>query len=117
VDWPGDLGADGALLIDGLADNVDDSAEGLGADGDPDRIASVQHFLAADQALGGVERDGAHVAAAQVLRDLQNQTVAGALHLQRVEDGGQCAFELNIDDGADDLGDLPNKRCLRAEEP
>ena len=69
------------------------------------------HRVAAGQALGGVHGDGAHGVLAQVLGDLEHQAegLAGALvgvgGLQRVEDRRQVALELDVDDGADDLGD------------
>jgi hypothetical protein len=68
-----------------------------------------RHRLAAGQALGGVHGDGAHGVLAQVLGDFEHQAegLAGPLvgvgGLQRVEDRGQVAFELDVDDGADDL--------------
>ena len=43
---------------------------------------------------------------AEMLGDFQHQAVAAVLGLQRVEDRGQVAFELHVDDGADDLGDV-----------
>ncbi len=41
---------------------------------------------------------------AEVLGDFQHQPVAVIFCLQRVENGGQFALELHVDDGADDLG-------------
>ncbi len=42
---------------------------------------------------------------AEMLRDLEHQAVAAVLRLERVQNGRQMAFELHVDDGADDLGD------------
>ena len=42
---------------------------------------------------------------AEVLRNLENQAVALVLGFQRVEDRRQMIVEMNVDDGADDLGD------------
>ena len=64
------------------------------------------HLLAAHQAFGGVHGDGAHRRFAEMLGDLEHQPVAAVLGFQRVEDRRQVAFELHVDDGADDLGDL-----------
>ena len=43
---------------------------------------------------------------AEMLRDFEHQAVAAVLGLERVQDRRQMAFELHVDDGADDLGDL-----------
>ena len=67
--------------------------------------AGVGDFLAADQTFGGVHRDGAHRGFAEMLRDFEHQAVAAVLGLERVQNGRQMAFELHVDDGADDLGD------------
>ena len=96
-------GGDGAALVDGLANHVDDSAQSFGAHRHLDGAARVTHRLAAHQTFGGVERNGAHVVATQVLGDLEHETVLRALDLQRVEDGRQFAFELHVHDGADHL--------------
>jgi hypothetical protein len=40
-----------------------------------------------------------------MLRNFQHQTVAGVLRLQRIENCRQVTFELDVDDGADDLRD------------
>ena len=43
---------------------------------------------------------------AEMLGDLEHQAVALVVGLQRVEDRRQVPFELHVDDGADDLGDV-----------
>ena len=68
------------------------------------------HLLAAHQAFGDVHRDGAHGRFAEMLRDFEHQAVAAVLGLERVQDRRQIAFELHVDDGADDLGDLADLR-------
>ncbi len=42
---------------------------------------------------------------AKMLRHFEHQAVALVLGLQRIEDRRQLAFELHVDDGADDLRD------------
>ena len=56
--------------------------------------------------FAGVHRDGAHGRFAEMLGDFEHQPVALVLGLQRVEDRRQMLFELHVDDGADDLGDV-----------
>merc|ERR1719188_2851292 len=58
VDGVEHVGLDRASLVDGLADDVDDAAEGAGADGHLDGGAGVVDGLTPDQPLGGVHGDG-----------------------------------------------------------
>ena len=99
------LSLDRTLFVDRLADHVDDAAERAGADRHADREAGVGDLLAANQTFGGVHGDGAHRGFAEMLRDLEHQAVAAVLGLDRVQNGRQMAFELHVDDGADDLRD------------
>ena len=98
-----------AGFVDRLADHIHDAAQSGGANRHPDRAAGVDHFLAAHQAFGGVHGDGAHRVLAQMLRHFEHQAelLAGAGidigGLQRVQDRGQGAVELDVDDRADDL--------------
>ena len=94
-------------FIDRLADHVHDAAKRARAYRHRDRNAGVGHFLTADQAFGGIHRNGAHGGFAEMLRDLEHQTVAAVLRLERVENGRQMSFELHVDHGADDLRDAP----------
>ena len=61
---------------------------------------------AADEAFGRVHRDGADGRLAEVLGDLEDEALAVVVGLERVQDLGQVALELDVDDRADDLGDL-----------
>ena len=63
-------------------------------------------FVAADEAVGGVHGDGADGGLAEVLGDLEDEALAVVVGLERVQDLGQVVLELDVDDGADDLGDL-----------
>ena len=100
------VGSDGAALVDWLTNNVDDSAESFRADGHLDGITGVLDGLAADETLSGVESDGAHVVSTQVLGDLKDEAVLGALDFERIHDRGKFTFELHVDDGTDNLGNL-----------
>ena len=108
------VSANGTALVNGLANNVDDSAERLGANRHLDGIARVVHWLPAHQTLGGVQSDRAHVVATQMLGDLEHEAVLGAFHLKCIHDGGQFTLELNVHDGANDLGNLPFGRAENA---
>lgn len=100
------VGVNGAALIDGLTDHVDDSAQSFGADGHLDGSTSVDHSLSSDQTLSGVESDGPHVVSSKMLGDLENESVASALDLKRIENGRKLAGELHVHDGTNDLGNF-----------
>jgi hypothetical protein len=107
MDGGGLLGVDGATLVDGLTDNVDDTAQALGADGDGDGGTSVLNGLATDQTLSSVHGNGTDGVLSQVLGDLENQTTVQVLDLKSVQDGGELALvELDIDDGTNDGANL-----------
>jgi hypothetical protein len=99
-------GFDWTALIDGLTDHINDSAESFLADRDFNGILSVSDGLSTNQALRRVQSNGAHVIASQVLGDLKDEAVRGALNLERIENRRKFTFELYIDDGADHLGNL-----------
>ncbi len=61
--------------VEHLADDVEDLALGDVADGHRDRLAGVADLLAADEAVGGLQRDGAHEVVAEVLGDLERDLV------------------------------------------
>ncbi len=112
VDRPalGDLDLLAGLGVQHLADDVEDLALGDVADRDRDRGAGVAHLLAADQAVGGLQGDGADEVVAEVLGDLEGDLGRLAadrdVGLQRVVDlGDRVVRELDVDDGAGDAGD------------
>ncbi|EAA00316.4 AGAP012078-PA [Anopheles gambiae str. PEST] len=83
VDRRRQVRVDRAALIDRLADHVNDATERLRPDRDTDGRTGVQHALATHQTLRTVHGDGAHRVLTQMLRNLQHQPGAAALHLQR----------------------------------
>jgi len=99
------LALDRTGFIDRLADHVHDPAERRLADRHGDRLAGIGHFLAAHQTIGNVHGDAPYRAFAQMLRDFEHEATALVPGLQRVENLGQMAVELHVDDGTDHLGD------------
>ena len=95
-----------AGLVDGIADHVHDAAEGTVADRHRDRLAGVGDLLAAHEAFAGVHGDGAHRRFAEMLGDFEHQALALIAGLERVENRRQMARELDVDNGADDLGNV-----------
>ena len=64
---------DRVAVVDRLAEQVEDAAQGVVADRDRDRAAGVDHLVAALEAVGGVHRDRADAVVAEVLLDLADQ--------------------------------------------
>ena len=103
MDWAVLSRVNRTTFVDGFTNNVNNSSKSLGADWDHDGVASVLDFLATNETFSGVEGDGAHVVATQVLGDFQHEAVTGSLDFERVQNWWQSTFELDIDDGTDDL--------------
>jgi len=103
MDWHVFSCIDRAALINGLADNVDDSSEGFGTNGHHNGTSSVLDTLPPDKSLSGIQGNCAHVVSSQMLRDLKHEAVVSPLNLKRVENGWKLSFELHIDDGTNNL--------------
>ncbi len=95
---------DRTRFVHRFAGDVHDAPERALADGDRDRLAGVEHFVAAHEAFGRVHRHRAHRRLAQMLRHFEDQPVAVVVGLQRVQDFRQRPVELHVDDGAHHLG-------------
>ena len=100
------VGVNGATLVDGLTNDVDNAAESLGADGNQNGVAGVHDGLATDETLGGVQSDGTHVVTTEMLSDLEHESVLGTLNFESVENRGELARELHVNDGTNNLRNL-----------
>jgi len=100
------ISLDGTSLVDRLTNNVDNTAEGLGTDGDKNWVASILNGLATDKTFSGVESDGSDVVTAEMLSDLEDESVLDTLNFKGVKNWGKLTFELHVDDGTNDLGNL-----------
>ena len=67
------LRVDRAGFVDGLADDVQDAAQGLAADRHHDLVAGVHRGLAANETIGAVHRDATNGVFTEVLRDFENE--------------------------------------------
>ena len=110
VDWPILLGFHGAPPVNRFAQQVEDAAERLLADGHEDRLACIDDRHAADEAIGRAERHAAHPVAAHVLLDLAGESNLRAVGLvvnsARVVNLGKMAFlEFGVEGRADHLND------------
>src|SRR5690242_5131026 len=104
-----------AHLVNGLAQDIEDPAEGLFADGHGDRPPEADRLHAAHESIGGLHGDGAHAALADVLLcfaddvDRLRHVVALADDADRGVNFGDLAFgKLAVDGGAGDLNYVAN---------
>merc|ERR1719468_58898 len=98
----GSLSVDGAPLVNWVTNNVDNSTEGLGTDGDHDGRTSVEDLLATDKTLSTVHSNGTDSVLSQVLGNLEHKLGFAVGHSQGVEDLWETIIELNVDDGTND---------------
>jgi hypothetical protein len=97
------IGQDGATFVDGLTDDVDDTAEGLGTDGDQNWVTSVHDGLSTDETFSGVEGDGSDVVTTEMLGDFEDKSVCDSLNFESVENWGEGTLELDVDDSTNNL--------------
>ena len=102
---------DGTLLVNGLAEHVEDAAEGGFTNGDGDRSTGVGDFHAAHQAVGAAHGDSADAVVTQQLLHLGRQSdvlASGVLRLdaEGVVDLGQFpGGKFHVQNRADHLAD------------
>ena len=82
------LGEDGSLLIDGFTDNVDNTSESFRSDGDLDGLSGISTLLPPDETIGRFHGNGTDGILTQVLRYLEDETVALAVDLESIENFG-----------------------------
>jgi len=98
-----------AGLINGIADDIDDPSERAVADRHRNGPTGIGDLLPAHQTLAGVHRHRAHGRFPEMLGNLEHQAVAAVGGLERIEDRRQVLVELDVDHGADDLGDVSDR--------
>ena len=62
--------------------------------------------MSADETLSRVKSDGADVVATEMLGNFEDKSVFGSLNLKGIENRGEVALELHIDDGTNDGGNF-----------
>ena len=109
VDGPRLVRFDRALFVYGFADDVDDPSERRVADRNGDRASGILDGLPPDETFAGVHRDRPDGVFAQVLRHFKHQPLPLVFGFQGIQDFRQFAVELNVDDRADNLGNLASR--------
>jgi hypothetical protein len=95
-------------LINGLANDVHDTAKSSLADGHEDGGTSVDDLLSTDETLGTVHGNGTDGVLSQVRGNLEDETTTvEVLDLEGVENGREViGVELDVDNGTNDCLDL-----------
>jgi len=103
----GSLGrVDGSPLINGVTNNVDDSAKSFLADRDSDGGAGVEDLVSSYKTLCSVHGNGSHCVLSQMLGYLQNETGFASCYVQGIENLRESILKLYVDDGTNDGNDL-----------
>jgi hypothetical protein len=103
VNWKSLGGVDWSTLINGLANNVDDTTEEAVSDWHLDWRAGVNDSLTTDQTVGCVHSNGTNGIFAKMLGNLEDKTDIVILNLKGVEDRRELAIELNVNNSTNDL--------------
>ena len=115
------LVTDRTTFVNWLTDDIDNTAKGFGTNRHLNGVASVLDGLATDETFSGVKSDGSHVVATQMLSDFKDETMLGALNLESIENRGKFTFELDVNDGTDNLGNFSRggaeTTCEQRREP
>ena len=111
MDRPALRRVDRATVVDRLASEIEDAAEGFLADRHGEGSAGVEAGAAADHAVGAAEGDAAHLAAAEMLLDFPDEVDGYPLRLMVDLDGvvdrrDRVLGELRVERRPDDLGDM-----------
>ncbi len=95
---------DRTTFVNRLSNNVHDTTEGGGTDGNQNGRTSIDNLLATNETLSTVHSNGSDRVLSQMRRDLEDKaTTMEILHLQGVENGRQViSVKLNVDDSTDD---------------
>jgi hypothetical protein len=111
----------GTTLVNGLANDVHDTAESGLADGDEDGRTSIDDLLATNETLSTVHGNGTDGVLSEMGSNLENEAATvEVLNLERIENGREVLrVELDVDDGTNDrldrASDLSSLSRVRAD--
>lgn len=94
---------DGSSLIDGFTNNVHDTSESTRSDWNGDRTSGVNNTLSSDETFSTVHGNSSDSGVSQVLSNLKDESVRSTLDFKCVQNLREFTFELNINDGTDNL--------------
>ena len=98
-------------LVNGLANDIHDTAQSTLSDRNPNGSTSVDDLLSADETLGTVHSNGSDRVLAKMSSDLEDKTTTvEVLDFKGVQDRRQVlGLELYIHDGTNDRFDLADR--------
>lgn len=101
-------------LINGFTDDVHDTTESSGTDGNLDGSTGIDNLLATNKTFSTIHSNGTDGVLSKVSSNLKNETTAmEILDLEGVENWGEVLrVELNVDNGTNDSLHL-SSRCGR----
>lgn len=94
---------DGSSLINGFTNNVHDTSESTRSDWNGDRTSGVNNTLSSDETFSTVHGNSSDSGVSQVLSNLKDESVRSTLDFKCVQNLREFTFELNINDGTDNL--------------
>jgi len=101
------LCANGALVVDGLANYVDDTAKSLGADRHHDRVTQVNYFLSTLKTIGGIHGNATAHTTSEVLGNLKNKFALCTNNFKGVQNRRELVLrELDVNYGTNDLSNM-----------
>mmetsp|Transcript_407 Transcript_407/g.687 ORF Transcript_407/g.687 Transcript_407/m.687 type:complete len:217 (+) Transcript_407:1413-2063(+) len=104
----------GTSFVNGVTDNVHDTAKSTVSDGDGDGTTGGNNVLASGQTLSGVHSNSTNVTFTTMLSDLKDKaTTRSILDDKGIQHRGEIiSVELDIDDGTHNLRDLTNQLAI-----
>lgn len=92
-----------SFLVNGLSNDIHDSAETSLSNGHLNWKPGVSDFLSSDESLSGIQSNSSDVVSSQVLGDFQDKSMLSTLNLEGIVNGWKLTVELDIDDGTNNL--------------
>ena len=111
------FGFDRTAFVDRITRHIEHATQRFRTNRHRDGATGVCDLLTADHAFGGVHGQGPNGVFTEVLRDLKDQAVALVLGFKGIQDRRKIAIELNVYDGAQNLGDFANGICGHQYSP
>lgn len=100
------FGVNGTSFIDRFSNDIHNSSKSFGSDGDHNWATSVSDCLSSDKSVSGIKSNGSDSGVSKMLGNFENKSIGGSFDFQSIKNGGKSIFELDIDDGSNNLGNL-----------
>jgi len=115
VNWQLFVCINRSFLVNGLSNDIHDSAETSLSNGHLNWKPGVSDFLSSDESLSGIQSNSSDVVSSQVLGDFQDKSMLSTLNLEGIVNGWKLTVELDIDDGTNNLWNFSRRLSFYAE--